>query len=77
MEKIERNNIREVMKFLKNNNVLCLNGTFIKQDQTKEDKFEIENTYNGQNFKFTRSRNWVKNFIKNDYLHLDLYLVGA
>lgn len=77
MKKIDRTNIRAVMNFLKNNNVLCLNGTFIKQDQTRENKFQIENTYNGQNGKFERNRNWVKNFIKNDYLHLDLYLIGA
>lgn len=75
MEKVERNNIRGVMKLLKNSSVLCLNGTFIKQDQVRDNQFQIEKIFNGENIKFTRNRNWVKNFIKNDYLHLDLYLV--
>uniref|UniRef100_UPI0040488120 hypothetical protein n=1 Tax=Aliarcobacter sp. TaxID=2321116 RepID=UPI0040488120 len=74
MEIIKRD-IRANMKLLKTGETLCLNGTFIQQIREDGNKFKIEYSYNGQNKSFETSRNWVKNFLKKDYLQLDLYLV--
>lgn len=74
MEIIKRD-IRANMKLLKTGRTLCLNGTFIQQIRGDGTKFKIDYSYNGQNKSFETSRNWVKNFIKKDYLNLNLYLV--
>jgi hypothetical protein len=73
MERIDRTNIRNVMKLLREGNALYLNGKRIKYNCN--DEFEIEYTYNGEDYKIQRSGRWVRNFIKKDYLSEFVYMV--
>jgi len=73
MIKIDRTNIRKVMKLLREGNVIYLNGKRISYNN--DNNFDIEYTYNGENNKIQRKDKWVKNFIKNDYLEESLYMV--
>jgi len=72
MEAIIRD-IRKVMSFLKEGDTVVLNNVFMTYEN--ENKFKIEYTYNGENKIYFQKRNWIKNFIKKDYLNQDLYLI--
>ena len=73
MVKIDRN-IRNAMKLLREGKAIYLSGKRIIH--VKDDIFDIEYTYNGENNRIQRSSRWVRNFIKNDYLTENLYVVG-
>lgn len=73
MIKIDRNDIRQIMKHLREGKAIYLNGKRISF--INNDKFIIEYTYNGSNNKVERSGSYIRKFIKNDYLNENLYLV--
>lgn len=72
MIKIDRSNIRQVMKELRNGNSIYLNGK--RLSHRDNNTFIVEYTYNGVTNKVERSGVWIRNFIKKDYLNEDLYL---
>jgi len=72
MEAITRD-IRKIMQLLKEGNTVVLNNVFMTYEN--ENKFKIEYTYNGENKIYFQKRNWIKNFIKKDYLNQYLYLI--
>ena len=72
MIKIDRSNMRQVMKELRNGNSIYLNGKMLSRKDNNT--FIVEYTYNGVTNKVERSGVWIRNFIKKDYLNEDLYL---
>jgi len=72
MEAITKD-IRKVMKLLKEGHTIVLNSVFM--NHVDDNKFIINYLYNGIEKKYFQKRSWIKNFIKNDYLNQDLYLI--